>query len=200
MKVLHRAVSTNEAFLYLLEQETNHMPRVPYVEKESANAEVKKLYEGFETQFGMPRVPNVVKALANSPGLATKVFPLANYFMNQSSLDKRMRELAVLMLMKRLDCEYGFVSHIPIAKGVGLTQEQVDDIGSYKTSSRFNDDDKLILRYAEELTLNARVDDDLFAKVEKIVGKGNIIELTGAIAFWNMMARNLNALKVGLEA
>jgi alkylhydroperoxidase family enzyme len=176
------------------------MPRVPYVEKEAANAEVKKLYEGFESQFCMPRVPNVVKALANSPGLATKVFPLANYFMNQSSLAKRTRELAVLMLMKRLDCEYGFVSHIPIAKGVGLTQEQVDDIGSYKTSSRFNDDDKLILRYAEELTQNARVDDDLFAKVEKIVGKGNIIELTGAIAFWNMMARNLNALKVGLEA
>src|SRR5712692_5422187 len=86
------------------------------------------------------------------------------------------------------------------AKRVGLTQEQVDDIGSYQTSSRFNDDDKLILRYAEELTLNARVDDDLFTKVEKIVGKGNIIELTGAIAFWNMMARNLNALGVGLES
>ena len=176
------------------------MARVPYVEKETANAEVKKLYEGFETQFGMRGVPNVAKALANSPGLATRVFPLGNYFMNQSPLDHRMRELAVLMLMKRLDCEYGFVSHIPIAKGVGLTQEQVDDIGSYQTSSRFNDDDKLILRYAEELTLNARVDDDLFTKVEKIVGKGNIIDLTGAIAFWNMMARNLNALKVGLEA
>jgi len=176
------------------------MARVPYVEKEAANAEVKKLYDGFETQFGMPRVPNVVKALANSPGLATKVFPLANYFMNQSPLDKRVRELAVLMLMKRLDCDYGFVSHIAIAKGVGLSQAQVDDIDTYKTSSRFNDDDKLILRYAEELTLNARVDDDLFTKVEKIVGKGNIIELTGAIAFWNMMARNLKALGVELES
>jgi alkylhydroperoxidase family enzyme len=177
------------------------MARVPYVEKETANVEVKKLYEGFETQFGMRRgVPNVAKALANSPGLATRVFPLGNYFMNQSPLDQRVRELAVLMLMKRLNCEYGFVRHIDIAKRVGLTQEQVDDIGSYQTSSRFNDDDKLILRYAEELTLNARVDDDLFSKVEKVVGNGNIIDLTGAIAFWNMMARSLNALGVGLES
>jgi alkylhydroperoxidase family enzyme len=118
--------------------------------------------------------------------------------MNQAPLDQRMRELA--LLMKRLNCEYGFVRHIDIAKRVGLTQEQVDDIGSYQTSSRFNDDDKLILRYAEELTLKARVDDDLFSKVEKLVGKGNIIDLTGAIAFWNMMARNLNALGVGLES
>jgi alkylhydroperoxidase family enzyme len=118
------------------------MARVPYAEKETANAEIKKLYEGFETQFGMRGVPNVAKALANSPGLATRLFLLGNYFMNQSPLDQRVRELAVLMLMKRLNCEYGFVRHIDIAKRVGLTPEQVDDIASYQTSSRFNDDDK----------------------------------------------------------
>jgi alkylhydroperoxidase family enzyme len=176
------------------------MPRVPYVEKEAASPEVIKLYEGFETQFGVRGIPNVARALANSPGLATKVFPLANYFMNQSALDKRVRELAVLMLMKRCECEYGFVRHIDIAKRVGISQEQIDDLGSYRTSQRFSDNDKLILQYAEELTTRARVDDDLFSKVEAIVGKDKIVDLTGAIAFWNMMARNLNALQVGLEA
>jgi alkylhydroperoxidase family enzyme len=180
--------------------EENCMPRVAYVEKDSASPEVKKLYEGFETQFGVRGVPNVAKALANSPGLATKVFPLANYFMNQSALDKRVRELAVLMLMKRCECEYGFVRHIDIAKREGISQQQIDDIGSYRTSSRFGDNDKLILQYAEELTTKARVDDDLFRKVEAIVGRDKMVDLTGAIAFWNMMARNLNALQVGLES
>jgi 4-carboxymuconolactone decarboxylase len=175
------------------------MPRVPYVEKDSAPPEIKKLYEGFETQFGVQSVPNVAKALANSPGLATRVFPLANYFMNQSPLDKRLRELAVLMLMKRCECEYGFVRHIEIAKREGINQEQIDEIGSYRTSSRFSDNDKLILQYAEELTMKAHVDDELFRKVEAIVGKDKIIDLTGAIAFWNMMARNLNALQIDLE-
>jgi len=174
------------------------MPRVTYVEKDAAAPELKNLYEGFQAQFGIG-VPNVVKALANSPGLATKVFPLANYFMNQSALDPRTRELAVLMLMKRCDCEYGFVRHIDIAKRCGLSQEQIDDIGNYQSSSRFTPDDKVILRYAEELTQKARVDDDLYAKAEKLVGKQNIVDLTGAIAFWNMMARNLNALQVTLE-
>src|SRR6516165_5589645 len=149
--------------------EVNSMPRVAYVEKDAASAEVKKLYEGFETQFGMRGVPNVAKALANSPGLASKVFPLANYFMNESALDPRVRELAVLMLMKRCDCEYGFVRHIDIAKRCGLSQEQIDDVGNYQTSSRFTADDKVILRYADELTQKARVDDDLYAKAEKLV-------------------------------
>ena len=174
------------------------MPRVAYVEKASAAPEVLKIYEGFESQFGMA-VPNVVKALSNSPGLASKVFPLANYFMNQSTLDPRVRELAVLMLMKRCNCEYGFVRHIDIAKKCGLSQEQIDNVGSYQSSPLFTADDKVILSYAEELTTKARVDDDLYARAEKLVGKDHIVDLTGAIAFWNMMARNLNALQVTLE-
>ena len=119
--------------------------------------------------------------------------------MTKSSLDKRQRELAVLILMKRLDCEYGFVRHIDIAEKCGLSRAQIDAVGNYKDSPLFSGDDKLILRYADELTMRAKVDDDLFASVEKLIGRKNILELTAATAFWNMMARNLNALQVGLE-
>jgi alkylhydroperoxidase family enzyme len=107
--------------------------------------------------------------------------------------------LAVLILMKRLDSEYGFVRHIEIAQRAGLTREQIDAIGSYQSSPLFTDNDKLVLRYAEDLTMKAKVDDDLFARVEKLIGRQSILELTAATAFWNMMARNLNALQVGLE-
>jgi uncharacterized peroxidase-related enzyme len=176
------------------------MPRIPYVEKETATGETKELYETFEKQFNVRGVPNVVKALSNSPGLAKRVFPLANYFMNESSLNPRFRELAVLILMKRLNCEYGFVRHIEIAERVGLSRAQIDAIGSYQTSSLFSDDEKLIIRYAEELTQKAQVDDELFRRVQDLIGQKDILDLTAATAFWNMMARNLNALQVGLES
>ena len=73
------------------------MPRVAYVEKANAAPEVQKIYEGFESQFGIA-VPNVVKALSNSPGLASKVFPLANYFMNQSKLDEPKKDQGIVTL------------------------------------------------------------------------------------------------------
>jgi 4-carboxymuconolactone decarboxylase len=176
------------------------MARIPYVQKETATGKVKELYDTFEKQFNVREVPNVVKALANSPGLATRVFPLANYFMTESSLNPRLRELAVLILMKRLNCEYGFGRHIEIAERVGLTRAQIDNIGSYQTSPLFTPEDKLILRYAEELTVKARVDDQLFQQVQNLIGQKDLLELTAATAFWNMMARNLNALQVELEA
>jgi alkylhydroperoxidase family enzyme len=175
------------------------MARIPYVEKDAVTGEAKALYDAFEKQFKVSQVPNVVKALSNSPKLAGKVFPLANYFMNESSLSPRLRELAVLILMKRLDCEYGFVRHIDIALRVGLTREQIDNIGSYPTSPLFTDEDKLILRYADDLTQKARIDDDLFRQVKERIGQQDVLELTAATSFWNMMARNLNALQVELE-
>jgi alkylhydroperoxidase family enzyme len=35
--------------------------------------------------------------------------------------------------------------------------------------------------------------------VQERLGQKEVIELTAATAFWNMMARNLNALQVELE-
>ncbi|MGA2408883.1 MAG: carboxymuconolactone decarboxylase family protein, partial [Candidatus Binataceae bacterium] len=131
------------------------MPRIPYVERNAVTGDLKKLYDSFEAQFKTTGIPNVVKTLANSADLATRVFPLASYFMTKSPLDRRLRELAVLILMKRLDCEYGFVRHIEIAKHTGISRQQIDAIGDYQNSSLFNDDDKLILRYADELTTKA---------------------------------------------
>jgi alkylhydroperoxidase family enzyme len=176
------------------------MARIPYVEKETATGKTKELYDTFERQFKVSGVPNVVKALSNSPGLAARVFPLANYFMNESSLSPRYRELAVLILMKRLNCEYGFGRHIEIAERAGLTRAQIDSVGSYQTSPSFNAEEKLVLRYADELTTKAQVDDQLFQQVKSLIGQQDLLELTAATAFWNMMARNLNALQVELEA
>ena len=55
------------------------------------------------------------------------------------------------------------------------------------------------MKYAEDLTLKGQVEDDLYRHVQDRIGQQHILDLTAAIAFWNMMARNLNALKIDLE-
>jgi len=180
------------------------MARIPYVERGSGTPESKELYDelfrGAATgQFGFRDVPNIMKALANSPKLARRIFQLGQYFMSELSLEPRLRELAVLILMKRLNCDYGFVNHIGVAVQSGVSREQIDQIDSYQTSPLFSDDDKLILRYAEELTVKAQVDDDLFRQVEHRIGTLKLLDLNAAVGFWNMMARNLNGLRIDLE-
>ena len=81
------------------------MARIPYVERGSGTSESKELYDelfhGAATgQFGFRDVPNVMKALANSPKLARRISQLGQYFISELSLDPRLRELAVLILIK----------------------------------------------------------------------------------------------------
>ena len=180
------------------------MARITYVERGSGTPESKELYDELfhntaTGQFGFRDVPNIMKALAHSPKLARRISQLGQYFMSELSLEPRLRELAVLILMKRLNCDYGFVNHIGVAQQTGVSREQIDQIDSYRTSPLFSDDDKLILRYAEELTLKAQVEDDLFRQVQNRIGTLKVLDLTAAVGFWNMMARNLNGLQIDLE-
>jgi hypothetical protein len=86
-----------------------------------------------------------------------------------------------------------------IPRKTGVTRDQLDHIDSYQTGLLFSDDDKLVLRYAEDLTLKAQVDDHLFREVERRLGTLNVLDLNAAVGFWNMMARNLNGLLIDLE-
>jgi alkylhydroperoxidase family enzyme len=178
--------------------------RIPYVERDTGTPETRELYAELShnattRQFDFRDIPNIMKALAHSPKLARRISQLGQYFMSELSLDPRLRELAVLILMKRLNCDYGFVNHIGVARQTGLSREQIDHIDSYQMSPLFSDDEKLILRYAEELTLKAQVDDELFRQVQRRIGTLNVLDLTAAVGFWNMMARNLNGLQIDLE-
>src|SRR5207244_13625624 len=81
-----------------------YMARIPYVERENASPEIKEFYDTFAKQFNWREVPNVMKALANSPKLAPRAFPLGDYVMHESPRGPRLRELPVLTLMDRARC------------------------------------------------------------------------------------------------
>ncbi len=49
------------------------MAKIPYVQKENASPEIRALYEQVEGKLGL--VPNVVKAMANSPALLQGFMP-----------------------------------------------------------------------------------------------------------------------------
>ena len=99
------------------------MARIPYVERDTGTAETRELYDELyhqdtTKQFDFRDVPNVMKALANSPKLARRISQLGHYFMSELSLDPRLRELAVLILMKRLKSNHKRFGHSLTSSGI----------------------------------------------------------------------------------
>jgi alkylhydroperoxidase family enzyme len=56
-----------------------------------------------------------------------------------------------------------------------------------------------VIRYATQMTLDVKVDDEVFNALRKHFDETQIVELTSAIATYNMVARFLVALGITPE-
>ena len=60
--------------------------------------------------------------------------------------------------------------------------------------------EQLVIRYAAQMTLDVKVTDEVFNALREHFDTTQIVELTSAIATYNMVARFLVALGVSAEA
>jgi alkylhydroperoxidase family enzyme len=65
--------------------------------------------------------------------------------------------------------------------GVGLTSEEMASMGDPGGCASFDATDRLVLRYAEELTRRNRVDDGLYAELASVFDRQQLFELCMAV-------------------
>jgi alkylhydroperoxidase family enzyme len=79
----------------------------------------------------------------------------------------------------------------------GITDAQLEDLAGFEKSSRFDQREKAVLRYAEGMTRTpADVSDAAFEEVRALFSTEQIVELTAAVALENYRARFNCALKI----
>jgi len=87
----------------------------------------------------------------------------------------------------------------------GGTQAELDALGAYcrgvgdPALSGLAQTESLVVRYAAQMTRDVKVDDALFRQLRGKFDTTELVELTAAIATYNMVARFLVALGVTPE-
>jgi uncharacterized peroxidase-related enzyme len=121
------------------------MARISLVSPESANAEVREIYE--KTLRGKPG--NAQKALAHRPEMLKNF--LSFYASVGRSLDRKLYELIYLRVSLINGCRYCIQHHVASSKRVGLTAEDWATLkaGDY---SRYSEKERSALVYIEKLT------------------------------------------------
>jgi alkylhydroperoxidase family enzyme len=69
-----------------------------------------------------------------------------------------------------------------LGRSVGLTDEEMAAMADWDTTPLFDDTDRLVLRYAEVLTRENRVNDALYAELESRFPRDELIELCMTVA------------------
>lgn len=113
-------------------------------------------------------------------------------------LDRRHRALAELKAATTTRCEYCIDMGSQIARGWGLTDEELLALPRFRDAGCFSDVDKLVLEYATAMSRTpVEVTDELFAALSRHFDKPQLVELTHVIALENLRARFNLALGIG---
>lgn len=173
------------------------MARLPYAD-ENSSAETKALADEIRRQRG-GRTLHVYNMLLNSPPVAAAWVPLFTAVRQKCSLDGRYLELACLRIGLLNRSNYQYSAHIPFALKEGITQEQIAALECWETSGGYDATDRAVLKFADAMTRDIDVPDDVFDELRAHFNHREIVELTVTIACYNAMSRVLVALKVDSE-
>jgi uncharacterized peroxidase-related enzyme len=182
-------MKTNSFFRILEES----MARISLISPESANAEVKEIYE--KTLRGKPG--NVQMALAHRPEMLKNF--LSFYASVGRSLDRKLYELIYLRVSFINGCGYCTQHHIASSKRVGLTADDWKALqaGDY---SRFTEKEQAALAYVEKLTRTPReINDANFAGLEKYFSEPEIVDLHMLAGLANLTNRVTDPLGLEVE-
>ena len=119
---------------------------------------------------------------------------------------RKLRELGICTVALITGADYEYHHHAPDFLAAGGTQAQLDALGSFVAAGpqavpggALGGDEALVAAYAASMTRDVKVPDALFERMRARFDTTAIVELTAAIATYNMVARFLLALGVTPE-
>ncbi len=174
------------------------MARVSFVEKDQAHPMVKELYQRNEDRRG--RVTNLGKVLGHCPYIGLNFERMGNSLRKGEELSPGLRELSILRVACLTQSEYELNHHSILALQCGVSQQKIDEVAHWATSKLFDEQERAVLGYADEVTQDIRVRDETFARLRSLFSEHTIVELTALIGYYCMVSRILIALEVELEA
>jgi len=163
------------------------MARLSYVEKEGAAPDQEKILAQVTQKSG--KIANIWKLWAHSPLTLETFMPFYKALMMKGTLDAKLRELAYVKTSLINDCAYCAGPHKTTGQKFGVTVQQLTEIDNYESSSAFSALEKLVLRYAEELTRNVKTSDELMKELKKQLNEAQIVELNLTIGMANLTNR-----------
>jgi alkylhydroperoxidase family enzyme len=143
---------------------------------------------------------NLFRVVAHNPQLLRGWLRMATPLLTGGlSLDARLREIAILRVAQNVRSEYEFGHHIPIARAVGLTDEEIASLQDFEESDRFSELERAVIRYVDagsQLTADAS---ERARELKRWLSDRELLELTFCIGHWNMVARILVPLEVEVD-
>lgn len=174
------------------------MARLGYVmESEGSSSDAQSIYDEITKLRG--GVVNLYRILANQPPALRAFMFMSRYVREDSSLQPQLRELAILVTAHGLDVEYERVHHLAAARKLGVPEQKLNGIATWRTSDAYAPVERAVMAYADQIAHSGHIDDSTMRNLLRHFSPQQVIDLAVTVAWYHFCAALIVPLGVEVE-
>jgi 4-carboxymuconolactone decarboxylase len=136
--------------------------------------------------------------MINSPEMRRCCNQLSHYLRQESSLPKKIQELAMITTARAMDCQYIWNAHAAGGRREGLSDALVDALRDRQPLPAMPADEAAVVNYGMEFFNTHKVSSATFQAALEQFGASGLTELTTLMGYYALLAFNANAFEIDL--
>src|SRR5207247_877912 len=153
------------------------MARVPLIQQQD-HPELADAIEKYRAGR-RGKLINIYRMLLNAPPLAESWFNHSNTVRWKTTLGGRLREIVIIRMGHLTSSQYVLRQHVPsLALADGVSLEECDALADWRASKLFSASERAVLAYADTMTRDVAVPDEVFGDLKRHFDARQIVELT----------------------
>ena len=171
------------------------MPRIaPITGKADVPAAHHGVVDAVVKVFGGVRGP--FSMLLHSPPLAERLLPLVTFFRDESTVEGKLRSVAVLAAVREREAAYVWSAQVGQARRNGVAEAIIDVLRAKSDPAGLPTDEREIVVYVRHLMRTNKVDQAAFDALAKRHDARWMVEMTAAANYFAMLCGVVNAFEV----
>jgi 4-carboxymuconolactone decarboxylase len=172
-------------------------PRFPQLAPEQLTAEQQRVAaEILKVSSGGLGGP--YNFLLRSPVLADRFLKLADYLRFNTSVPRRLNEMAILIQARLWTAQYEWWAHHPLALKAGLAPAIAEALKVGRRPDGMQPDEAAVYDFCVELSKRQAVSDATFERVRTLLGEQQVVDLVALTGFYAQVSMVLNVAEAGI--
>jgi alkylhydroperoxidase family enzyme len=117
----------------------------------------------------------------------------------ETSTPRRLIELVIFRTAQIVGSDYELNQHAPLMKMCGYNDEQIAQVADWRRSMSFDEKQRALLGYVEQMANGGNVDDPTFAEFSRFFTPQQIVEISYTVGTYYSTGLLTKALKIRVE-
>jgi len=182
-----------EQKMSLEEQKVSRLPPLP----QPLDPIMQEMFAKRRAQGGA--IINLQLVTGHAPKFSQASSAMAFTIRFDAKTPRPLLELVIMRTAQIVGSAYEINQHTPLIKMCGYSDAQLAALPAWKTSTLFDDKERAVLGYVEQMAHGGDVDDATFAALQKFFTPQEIVEITYTVGSYYANGLLTKALRIEVE-